>query len=212
MGVWRVSYLSEPSAETRRVLTVTVDDPESPSIETLVSRLSGGALGIEWTQGRVIRSIEALEHRRSRHRRIVLMALLPALVAALVVVSLVFGGFLGGTVPNSAPDHHPWSAATYTGAVCGTGCFGQPITESFPNGSQVSGSWSAPQPAVVFIHTTNGTICPGGAPSSYGPNGSCSEPGTVSGTFSFTSVGGAVYFTVGSQNPENVSLIGYWYT
>jgi len=208
MSVWRVTYLPESTSETRRPLTVTVADPESPSLETFVSRLSGGALGVEWTQGRVIRSIEAFEHYQNRHRRVLLTALLTALVAA----SVVTGVMLLGVLPNSAPYQHPWSGAAYTGASCATGCFSQPIAESFPNGSQVSGTWTAPQPAVVFIHTSNGTICPGGTPSSYGPNGSCSEPGVTSGTFSFASVGGTVYFTVGSQNPENVSLSGYWST
>ena len=208
MTVWRVTYLPVPTTETRRPLSVTVADPESPSLETFVTRLSGGALGVEWTRGRVIRSIEAFEHYQSRHRRVYLTALLAALVAATVLT----GVLLAAIVPNSAPYKHPWSAATYTGASCGTGCFSQPIAESFPNGSQVSGSWTAPQPAVIFIHTGNDTICPGGTPSIYGPDGSCSEPGVTSGTFSFTSVGGTVYFTAGSQNPENVSLSGDWST
>jgi hypothetical protein len=208
MTAWRVTYLPEPTSETRLPLTVTVEDPESSSLETFVSRLSAGALDAEWTQGRVIRSIETFEHYQSRHRRVFLTSLLAALLAA----SVVTGAILVGIVTNSAPYHHPWSATTYTGASCGVGCFSQPIAESFPNGSQVSGSWTAPQPAVIFIHTSNGTICPGGTPSGYGPNGSCSEPGVTSGTFTFTSFGGTVYFTAGSQNPENVSVSGFWST
>jgi hypothetical protein len=208
MTAWRVTYLPEPTAETRHPLTVKIEDPESPSLQTFVSRLSGGALGVEWTQGRVIQSIETLEQYQSRHRRVYLIAALTALVAA----SVVTGVFLAGTVPNSAPYHHPWSATTYTGATCAEGCFSQPVAESFPNGSQVSGSWTGGQPAILFIHTSNATFCPGGTPSSYGPSGSCTEPGVTAGTFSFTSVGGTVYFTAGSQNPENVSLSGYWIT
>lgn len=206
MTAWRVTYLPESTTETPRPVTVTVEDPESPSLETFVTRISGGALGVEWTQGRVIRSVEAIEHDARRRRRPFVTALLIALVAGSVVTGIA----LLGIVPSSPLYQHPWSATTYTGASCGEGCFSQPIAESFPNGSYVSGTWTASQPAVLFIQTSSGTVCPGGTPSNYGPDGSCSEPGVTSGTFGFTSVGGMVYFTFGSQNPENVSVSGSW--
>jgi hypothetical protein len=206
MSAWRVTYLPDSTTETLRPVSVTIEDPGSPSLEAFVSRLTGGAFGVEWTQGRIIRSVEAFERYENQHRRRFVTALLVALVAGIVVTGVALLGF----APTSPLYQHSWSATTYTGAVCAEGCFGQPIAESFPNGSQVSGSWTAPQPAVIFIHTSNGTICPGGTPSSYGPEGSCSEPGVTSGTFSFASTGGTVDFTAGSQNPENVSVSGYW--
>jgi len=206
MSAWRVTYLPESTTDARPAVTVTVEDPESPTLETFVSRLSGGALGLQWTNGRVICSVEAFGRHDSRNRRYFVTAFIAGVVVGLVFTGVVFLGFNS----NSPLYQHPWSGTAYTGASCGEGCFSQPITESFPNGSYVSGSWIAPQPAVLFIHTTDGNFCPGGTPSSYGPDGSCTEPGVTSGSFSFTSVGGVVVFTVGSQDPENVTVSGYW--
>jgi hypothetical protein len=205
MTAWRVTYLPAPTMETRRPFAVTVEDPDSPSLETFVSRLSGGALGVEWTQGRVIRSVEAFERYENRRRRLFLTALLTGLVAASVVTGLV----LVGVVPSGAPYRHSWSGTLYTGAASEAGCFSQPLVENFPNGSQISGTWTAPQAAVIFIQTTNGTICPGGTQST--PN-ECTEPGVTSGAFEFTFAGGSLSFEAGSQNPENVSVSGDWST
>jgi hypothetical protein len=92
MTAWRVTYLPAPTTETRRPFAVTVEDPDSPSLETFVSRLSGRALGVEWTQGRVIRSVEAFERYENRRRRLFLTALLTGLVAASVVTGFVLVG------------------------------------------------------------------------------------------------------------------------
>lgn len=208
MTAWRVTYLPEPTAENRRPRTVTVEDPESPSLETFVARLSGGALGVEWTQGRVIHSVQAIQRNARWYRRPFVTAPLIALAVVSVVTAVVLLAF----VPSGPLYQHPWSATAYTGASCGEGCFSQPATENFPNGSYVSGTWTASQKAVLFIQTSTGNYCPGGTPSSFGRDGSCSEPGVTFGTFDFTAVGGPVYFTFGSQNPENVSLSGYWST
>ena len=206
MTAWRVTYLPDSAADPRRSVTVTVEDPESPSLATFLSRLSGGALGVEWTTGRVIQAAETFERHVRRQRISVATAIVVGIVVAIVLTGVVFPG----SPTTSSLYQSPWSATAYTGASCGEGCFSQAIAESFPNGSYVAGTWTAALPAVLFIHTANGTLCPGGTPSSYGASGSCSEPGVTSGRFSFTSVGGEVYFTVGSQNPENVNVSGYW--
>jgi len=206
MTAWRVTYLPEPTAESRRPVTVTVEDRESASFEAFVSRLSSGALGAEWTQGRVVRGVVEFDPGESRRGTRVVTVVITAAVVGIVVIALVLLAF----VPSGPLYQHPWSATMFTGAVCATGCFSQPITENFPNGSSVTGTWSAPQPAVLFIHLTSGNICPGGNPSSFGPDGSCSEPGVTFGEFNFTAPGGPVGFTVGSQTPQNVTLSGDW--
>jgi hypothetical protein len=205
MTAWRVTYLPESTSEARRALTVTVVDPESSSLETFVSRLSGGALGAEWTQGRVIRSIEANEFYARRRRNPAILASVTVVVA---VVSVIAGFALVGVVSHGPPARHAWYGTLYTGAACAEGCFSQPLTEVFPNGSEISGTWTAAQPAVIFIQTTNGTICPGGTQS----GSSCTEPGVISGSFEFRYAEGTLNFVAGSQDPENVSVTGYWST
>lgn len=208
MARWRVTYLPAPPADPSRPVSLTIDDPQSASIAALVERLGSGSLGAEWSQGRVIRSIEwagPLESHRSR-RVIEAVAVAAVFVCLAVVLSLFWIFPIGGTVATQ----HPWSGTAYTGAVCGEGCFSQPLEENFSNGSVVAGTWTAAQPVVLFIATSAGHLCPGGTPSSYGTNGGCSEPGLASGAFGFSAVGGAVYFTFGSQSPENVSVSGTW--
>jgi len=208
MTAWRVTYLPESTSATRTPVTVTIEDPASPSLGAFVSRLSSGELGIEWAHGRDIRSVQVVESIEHRHRRRLLTALLAVLVAGFMLTGVAALRFDSG----SPLYEHPWSGTAYTGASCGEGCFSQPLAESFPNGSYVTGTWTASEPAVVFIQTSSGELCPGGSPSGFFTNGSCSEPGVTSGTFGFSSVGGPVYFVIGSQGPQNVAVSGYWST
>lgn len=206
MGRWRVTYLPNSSSNPRDAVATTIDDPESESFEVFVTRLSNGSLGVEWNQGRVIQSVEATTNYDVRRRE----SRNTAIVFVVVAVGVVLSVSLLWISPITLLDRHPWSGTEYTGASCGEGCFGQPLTENFPNGSLVAGAWSAPQPVVLFIATTLAHYCPGGSPSSYGQDGGCSEPGESSGSFSFTASGGPVYFTFGSESPENVSVSGSW--
>jgi hypothetical protein len=197
MTAWRVTYLPESTAGRRRPVTVTVDDPASVTLDSFVVRLSGGALGAEWTRGRVIQSIEAPEHSKRRQRT----AGLTALAAVIVVSGVVLVGFY-------VPIPHSWSFTIYASGSCPNGCGDQTIYQSYPNGSQVSGSWSAPYPLSLIISTANGIVCPAGGIQS-GPT-SCSQTNAASGSFEFTSMGGTVSFVALSQNPENVSVSGSW--
>jgi len=197
MSAWRVTYLPESAAGTRRLVSVVVEDPESSSLGSFTARLSGGNLGQEWTHGRVIQSIESLEFNKRRHRRVILAAI----VAPIVIVAIVIGGYY-------VPIPHSWSFSIYSSGECPNGCSNQVISQSYPNGSQVSGSWSAPQPAGMQILTTHGLVCPSDGTSS-GPDG-CSQPWVTSGSFSFTSVGGTVTFVAFSANPENITVSGTW--
>ena len=206
MPAWRVTYLPDPTGSVAHPLTVTVEDPESASLEAFVSRLHEGALGAEWTTGRVIRSVEASDHPARSTRRLLWVAVAIILVEAVFVVGVI--GF--GLHSAAGTQQTPWSATAYTGAACGEGCFSQPVAENFTMGSHVSGTWSAPEPAVLFITAAGENYCPGGSPPSYGANGGCTEPGVTSGSFSFTAPGGYVYFTLGSASPENVTLNGTW--
>jgi hypothetical protein len=197
MPAWRVTYLPDSTAVARRRSTVTVEDSESQSLDTFVKRLSEGALGAEWTRGRVIQSVEALDAYKRRHRKVALTAL----TAAIVVGGIVLVGFV-------VPIPHSWSFTIYASGACPNGCGNQMVYQSFPNGTQVTGTWSAPHPLSLIIQTAHGIVCPQGGFQS-GP-GDCSQIAGASGSFGFTSVGGTVSFVALSQVPENVSVSGSW--
>jgi hypothetical protein len=197
MSAWRVTYLPGPTSAARRSVTVALEDPGSQTLETFVTRLLSGALGAEWTNGRVIQSIESLELFQRRRRRIAFTAL----TAAIVVGVIVLVGFF-------VPIPHYWSFGIYASGACPNGCGNQEIYQNFPNGTQVSGTWSAPVAVSMLIQTADGIVCAQGG-SQNGP-GDCSQTGTTSGSFEFTSVGGTVSFVALSQVPENVSVSGSW--
>jgi len=197
MPAWRVTYRQDSANATSRWSTVTVDDPESQSLDSFVKRLSDGTLGPEWTQGRVIQSVESLATIRRAHRTVALTAL----TAAIVVGVIVLVGFV-------VPFPHSWSFTIHASGACPNGCSDQTIYESFPKGSSVSGTWSAPYPLSLIISTSHGLVCPQGGIQS-GPN-NCIQTAASSGSFSFTSVGGNVTFVALSQTPENASVSGSW--
>jgi len=197
MPAWRVTYLPDATKGVPRRSTVTVEDPESLSLDTFVKRLSEGALGAEWTKGRVIQSVEALEVSKRRHRTIGLTALTVAIVVGLIVL----GGFV-------IPFPHSWSFTIYASGACPNGCGDQTIYQSFPNGTQVSGSWSAPYPLSLIIQTNHGIVCPQGGTQTSPTD--CTQSSSTSGSFGFSSVGGTVSFVALSQVPENVSVSGSW--
>jgi len=197
MSAWRVTYLPEPTSAARRSVTDTLEDPGTQSLEAFVSRLVSGALGAEWTNGRVIQSIESLELFQRRRRR----TALATLTTVIVVGAIVLVGFL-------VPIPHYWSFRIYASGSCPSGCGDQEIYQSYPNGTQVSGTWSAPEAVSMLIQTAGGIVCPQGGYQS-GPR-DCSQTATTSGSFEFTSVGGTVSFVAFSQVPENVSVSGSW--
>jgi len=208
MTDWRVTYLPKSTTATRTSVTATIEDPASPSHGSFESIASGGGLGVERTHGRDIRPEQVIEPIGPPHRGRLLTAMLAVLVAGIVLSAVAVVRF----EPASSPLEHPWSGTVDTGPPCAEGCFGQPLAESFPNGSYVTGTWTAAEPAVVFIQVNGDELCPGGSPTGPFTNGTCSEPGVTSGTFDFTSVGGPAYFVAGSQGPENVTVSGDWTT
>jgi len=191
MTRWRVTYRPDRTegASARRI-HVTIDDPASSSLDSFAARLTSGALGAEWTQGRDIRLIEAVEPFTQRHPR----ALGLTVVAGIGVVVLGLVGFV-------IPLPHSWSASI--SELNGT-------YESFPSGSQVVGQWSAPEPVDVqiVIVSTGDLVCTSNAVSC-SPT-SISVTWAASGTFQFTSVGGQVQFTALSNNPVSITLSGTW--
>jgi len=107
MSAWRVTYLPESTTDARPVVTVTVEDAESPSLEAFVSRLSGGALGLEWTNGRVICSVEAFGRHDGWHRRYFVTALIVGVVVGLVFTGVVFLGFNSNSPGPARPTQVP---------------------------------------------------------------------------------------------------------
>jgi hypothetical protein len=191
MTRWRVTYrpVRTEGVSARRI-HVTIDDPASSSIDSFAARLTGGALGAEWTQGRDVQSIQAVVPFIEQNPK----ALGLTVLVGIGVVILVVVGFV-------IPVGHPWSVSIskLNGAY-----------ESFPNGSQVSGQWAATEPVwVQIVIVSTGTLVCTSNDVSCAPTG-VSGSWVTTGTFQFTSVGGQVQFSALSNDPVNISVIGTW--
>jgi len=191
MTRWRVTYRPGPmDRATAGRIRVTIDDPTSSSLDSFAGRLITGAFGAEWTEGREIRSIEVDEPISERHPRVLGLSI----IVGVGVAVLLLVGF-------AIPLPHSWSftISELNGAY-----------ESYPQGSQVSGQWSAPEPIGIqilvvstghFVCTSNDDAC---SPTSL------SQIWASSGTFQFTSVGGMVQFVALSNSPVNITVSGTW--
>ena len=191
MTRWRVTYQPGPTeGATAGRIHLTIDDPGSSTLDLFAARLTSGALGADWTRGRVIRSIVAVEPFTERHPRAPGLAVVTGVVVAVIVL-----------VGFAIPIPHSWSfmISKTNGAF-----------ESFPSGAQVSGQWSSPVPAYIQIVmvSTGDLVCPSNAVDCT-PT-SLTETWATTGTFQFTSDGGQVQFITVTSDPVNVTLSGTW--
>lgn len=197
MPAWRVTYL-EYSYKGQRRVSVTIHDPEGPSLDRFVARLSSGALGPEWTRGRIVQSVRAVQPFRQRHPGL----FESMVVAAVVSVAILLVGFV-------IPFPHDWSYTIYATQAGCSFCQDPGVSESFPRGSLVSGGWSASSPiAMTIVDSQGDLICPVG--SSQNGSGSCSQTWARDGSFEFTAVGGNVSFIPLSDGPVNYTVSGSW--
>lgn len=73
---------------------------------------------------------------------------------------------------------------------------GTSYVRTFPSGTHVTGSWSVPGYSMISFRITNG------------PYKDIYASFGLSGTYNFTSVGGAYYFSANGVMPANVTLTG----